>query len=376
MISMPAAAFTYGTGIHRYDYIVEDCTWSQAMQKAKDRGGYLAHIDSQDEYSYMKKEISAKGLDKIIFRVGGRRNSTGGEYYWVDTDNNPVGSVLNSYNYWAYTEWMKGEPSFVDGSSTETVIDIFYYKDEGRWVWNDVPDDILNIAPFYAGKVGYIVEYEDSGDGWKDGWTDGWTDGIDIEVTDQYGDQSAGGQLYSGILDQYTDAAAAGDTYYFAHGDSDFPDVNEGIMIMYYYYGMDIGYAFWDIDANGVDELLIGIGKDGDYEPAEVVVTDGSLLVPLFVDQKLSERNSLTIFTDGVMYVHMSDSAVHSLEYFFRIDDQNLNLKLLRRYKGDWGSYPDKPYSDGKQRISEKSFNTLLESRTKIDPAWSLLLSK
>ena len=42
----------------------------------------------------------------------------------------------------------------------ETCLDIYYYSKEKRWVWNDVPNDILDVVPSYAGTLGYIVEYE------------------------------------------------------------------------------------------------------------------------------------------------------------------------------------------------------------------------
>lgn len=29
------------------------------------------------------------------------------------------------------------------------------------WEWNDVPDDIIAVVPYYHGKIGYIVEYEE-----------------------------------------------------------------------------------------------------------------------------------------------------------------------------------------------------------------------
>ena len=55
---------------------------------------------------------------------------------------------------------MTGEPSFSDKDTQENCLDIFYYQKEDRWVWNDVPDDILKTVPEYAGKLGYICEYE------------------------------------------------------------------------------------------------------------------------------------------------------------------------------------------------------------------------
>lgn len=156
-----ASAPTDDTKIHRYELIISDVTWQEAFADCINRGGYLARINSSKEYEAVRKEISRQKMTNIYFRIGGRRDSQSKDYYWVNEDNRLFGEKLNSDSSWCSDEWMKGEPSFQDGDLEERYMDLFFFDGEKRFVWNDVPDDMLAAEPAYTGKLGYICEYED-----------------------------------------------------------------------------------------------------------------------------------------------------------------------------------------------------------------------
>lgn len=147
-------------GIHRYDYVVSDCTWEEAYQNCLEAGGYLVRINSLDEYNYIIDQINQKQMTNIQFKIGGRRAEGAQDYYWVDESNQLYGEKVNSDSYWTNGIWLSGEPSYSDGDIQENYLDIFYYATENRWVLNDVPNDILSSAPEFSGKLGYICEYE------------------------------------------------------------------------------------------------------------------------------------------------------------------------------------------------------------------------
>ena len=147
---------------HSYRLVTSDCTWQQAYENARAAGGSLVTFESADEFNALISQIEQAGLSDIMFRIGGRRNPAETQYYWVDKDNRLTGSVLNDPSCWAYSFWMQGEPSFEDGSIQEAYMDMYYYQPEGRWVLNDVPDDIISIVPGYSTKLGYVIEFGDS----------------------------------------------------------------------------------------------------------------------------------------------------------------------------------------------------------------------
>lgn len=148
------------TNIHRYDFVVDDCTWQEAYQNCIDQGGYLVRINTNKEYEYIRKEISARAMTDMFFRIAGRRDAHSSDYYWVNQNNKLFGEKLNAADSWAIDEWKQGEPSFKDGNLEELYMNLFFFDGEKRFVWNDVPNDMLAAEPLYAGKLGYICEYE------------------------------------------------------------------------------------------------------------------------------------------------------------------------------------------------------------------------
>ena len=148
-------------GIHRYSYILDDCTWTEAFYNAQEQGGYLARINSREEYEQIIRDIQRMGYEKKQWFVGAGRDSDSTAYYWIDENGNTYGDKLNDSDYWASAEWLSGEPSYRSDGVEEMYVEIFYSSSLGRWVWNDCADDVIGIVPSYSGKVGYIVEYED-----------------------------------------------------------------------------------------------------------------------------------------------------------------------------------------------------------------------
>lgn len=149
-------------GIHTYELIVDDVTWTEAYNACLARGGYLVRINSEEEYQEILEQIVHEDKRNIKFWLGGARSAADVyEYRWIYEDGISGSTILNEEEPF-HSYWLDGEPSFRDGSSSrdEMYMNMFYVSKEGRWVWNDVPDDLIAVVEYYSGAVGYICEYE------------------------------------------------------------------------------------------------------------------------------------------------------------------------------------------------------------------------
>lgn len=145
---------------HRYEIIIRDVTWQQAWDDCISRGGYLARFETEEEFQMILGEINRQGLGDKIFYLGAKRKGDSEKYYWYDQNEEKVGSRLNSEKSWVNSWWMEDEPSFQDGPAKENKVDMYYYKKEGQWVFNDIPNNVLSAVPSYAGRLAYICEYD------------------------------------------------------------------------------------------------------------------------------------------------------------------------------------------------------------------------
>lgn len=147
--------------IHSYYYFIADVTWEEAQERAYSLGGYLVNINSQEEFDYIVTELEqSSDLASTQFMLGGTRESGSMSYYWMDKEGSLSGDVINSNSYWANDTWYTDEPSFLDGSIQEDCMNMYFNTTENRWVFNDVPNDILEVVPDFSGRIGYIIEVE------------------------------------------------------------------------------------------------------------------------------------------------------------------------------------------------------------------------
>jgi len=141
----------YSEGIHEYSILMADCTWDEAKNMCQENGGHLVTFETDEEYQHVLSLIDSNR--DCYYYIGGTCFED--KYYWIASEGVNNSSSLESRN-----NWMQGEPSYTDGNRVEDKMGIFYYKKENRWVWNDVPNALLEVVDSYKGSLGYICEYE------------------------------------------------------------------------------------------------------------------------------------------------------------------------------------------------------------------------
>lgn len=151
---------------HQYELVVEDLTWKEAEALCREKGGYLATITTWEEMERIQEQMILEDKESVTFFVGANNEESDNTfgYHWIE----PRGETYDMlYLYDAlFGFWLEGEPSYTglteDGEEVdEDYVVLFYRKSDERCYLNDVPNDILSAAPSYAGKVGYICEYEE-----------------------------------------------------------------------------------------------------------------------------------------------------------------------------------------------------------------------
>ena len=139
----------------KYKIVTGSFNWEEAQARCEEMGGYLVQINDYQEWRYLtEKFIPSQNIDNTKFLIGGRRDISSEEYYWVK-NGQKVGNILNNptswidqNDIWFYSSKQR-QPSFYDDESKEGeyYLQMFYIEDtssnreKGRkigWSINDI----------------------------------------------------------------------------------------------------------------------------------------------------------------------------------------------------------------------------------------------
>lgn len=122
---------------HRYQMVTRAMSWADAQSWCEASGGYLATIDSAEEYQEVLNALSGS---TTVCWLGGMR--TGSSWEWVDGEP------------FSYTAWASGEPNNDGGNEDRLAL----LKVNGAWSWYDVPSDVRGVYPDY--RLCFVMETE------------------------------------------------------------------------------------------------------------------------------------------------------------------------------------------------------------------------
>ena len=122
---------------HRYQMVTRAMSWADAQSWCEANGGYLATIDSAEEYQEVLNALSGS---TTVCWLGGMR--TGSSWEWVDGEP------------FSYTAWASGEPNNDGGNEDRLAL----LKVNGAWSWYDVPSDVRGVYPDY--RLCFVMETE------------------------------------------------------------------------------------------------------------------------------------------------------------------------------------------------------------------------
>ena len=150
----------YETGKLRYKAIKGALTWEEALTDAKERGGHIATITSEEEWVAINDHLG--GIERGYY-LGGTDEKTEGVWEWITDEA------------WNFTKWAKGEPndfSHPKYGKSEDYLQTWTETPDGNRYWNDIWG-VIN-----PNSKGYILEYgyysnpnsaDSDGDGYNDG---------------------------------------------------------------------------------------------------------------------------------------------------------------------------------------------------------------
>ena len=172
---------------------------------------------------------------------------------------------------------------------------------------------------------------------------------------------------YQDILFEYFEVSQCDDTYLYQHQD-EFPNADT----IYARFYSDLYYRLYDIDKNGVDELLLFWKyetADGEYKYwlFDVYAYNGKTAEKLFFKESSAWHNEIKVYTDGTMYVFETAGSTRlGTIKFYKLAENGYTPIMTERYKVDKETHQDTPYYNDLEALTESQFEEKLSSYTDI----------
>ncbi|MCD7858060.1 MAG: zinc ribbon domain-containing protein [Clostridiales bacterium] len=138
-----------------YEIVASDLSWSEANEAAREAGGHLATITSEEEYDVLCTLADESGLKYLWLGAA----LTSDEMIWGEDGCWITGEA------WGFDAWYPGEPSLADADGTQEFClclwNAAYDGADIGWTMNDQRDKLVEDFPSISGKVGYVIEFDD-----------------------------------------------------------------------------------------------------------------------------------------------------------------------------------------------------------------------
>lgn len=240
----------------------------------------------------------------------------------------------------------------------ETTINTYIYDKDGNCIeenmdygrgWEvdnskieyDENGNILRIKTLFSAPIGGIYEehtltfnYEVI---YRDSYYDNGTLTDEVLKDDKDGKtiltENEIKDIYSIKIEEYRQAANMDGEELYDKYQGECSSINTYILSEYCYYGGEISYALYDIDANGISELVFfAYGSIIDMYS----ISNGEI-VKLFPDCYFGERSTLYILNNGIVLNEGSNGADSSsmTKYYLLDDGDSVEIKELMSYGYD-----------------------------------------
>ena len=161
---------------------------------------------------------------------------------------------------------------------------------------------------------------------------------------------------YEAKIKEYEQALAMDDeTFAEAHGELDCSSINDNALMLVRTGEGTISYTRYDVDGNGVEELLFSDG----WTFVDAYTLNGGRIIKLYEDCYFGYRTILSITPKGEWVVHSASSAWSASEEIGKLNAEGTAIEKVAAYYCD-DTGPSDGYGDA-QFVSEDEFIKLAE---------------